>query len=192
MLLLYLALLIFGGIFLMVSIFFGQHGDGEFGVEGHADVAAEFHEAPSGGGVVEAVKFLSLRNAIFFSAFFGLTGSLLTWLRIYSLLTFASAVGLGLFAAMLSHKLMAYLKKTEVGQLHSLNELEGSKGRVLIEITRTNRGKISIVTGDRTLQVLALVADESSTEEFRIGEIVTIVRIENGIACVAEADFVDE
>lgn len=191
MLLLYISCLIFGGIFVMLSLLLGHDSNGEMDFHSEGGLAIDSHDLPSEEGVIAAAEFLSLRNVIFFLAFFGLTGSTLSLLAIPTLLTLPTSIGMGIFAAFLRQKLMSYLRKTEVGELHHLSELEGFKGRVIVNLSRTARGKISIPTKERTLQLLAMVAEEASKDEFQYGETVTIVRVDNGVAFVVEEDFIN-
>ena len=110
MLTLYLVCLIIGGALVALSIF----GGGDVDVD--ADVSADFDldsDASGAGadvsadasvdsdasgaeaeGVEVSARFLSLRSAVFFSAFFGLTGTLLTLLAIPVFLTAIFAVDL--------------------------------------------------------------------------------------------------
>lgn len=188
----YLACLLFGGLLLLVSIFFGGDSDMGFDLEVDADLDADFDAAAevSGEGMIAAVKFLSFRNIVFFIAFFGLAGSLLTWMKFNAILTFLAAVAMGLFAAFLGHAAMTYLKKSESGAGTNLRELEGRKAAVLVNVSREHRGKISVSAKDRVFQLLAAVAEESSRDHFDHGDAVTIVRVENGTAFVAEESFI--
>jgi hypothetical protein len=196
MLTIYLACLMFGGVLLAVSILAGAYGemDHAVGDVDHAmDVDAhgfDLHASSHGEGLTAAIKFLSFRNIVFFLAFFGLTGTVLTWIRIPSLITPFFAVGMGWFAAAFGQKIMTYLKKTESGAEINLQDLEGLRALVVINVAKNRRGKISVVANDRRLQLLAVVADEESKDEFKYGESVTIVKIENGIAHVASEEFI--
>lgn len=170
------------------------HMDTDVPAEVHIDADAEggvhADSGSHGEGVTAAIQFLSFRNIVFFLTFFGLTGSVLTWLDIPSLLILMTAILMGLFTATLSHKLMTYMKKSESGQVIHLNELEGFTGRVTVNLSKTHKGKISVTGGDQNLQLVALVADEASEDEFRYGDSVIILRIENGTAYVVGEDFI--
>jgi membrane protein implicated in regulation of membrane protease activity len=191
MLTIYLACLVFGGIILGVSMFAATDADG--GTPG-GDVDFEGGEATDAGhvdgeGVAEAVRFFSLRNVVLFVAFFGLTGSLLTLVGIPGLLVFPTAVVMGFFAALFAFYLLRYVARTESGT-NPTPRLDGLRGRVVIPVSRTHRGKIAVDTGDQYLQVLARVAEEASAEAFFAGQMVTIVRFEDGTAMVAEENFI--
>jgi hypothetical protein len=194
----YIACLIFGGALLLASLLLGHDTDADTEIDMHSDMdslgdtsADAPHELSSGEGVGAAVRFLSLRNIVFFTAFFGLTGTLLSLLALPSLVTFPSAAAMGLFAGTLSCKLLGYLKKTEVGEVACLSRLVGARAKVVITVSRARRGKIVVDMKDRTIQLLAEVAEVASRDEYAFGEMVTIIHVRGGIAHVAEESFLD-
>lgn len=208
MLTVYLACLIFGGILLSVSIFAHSDADGDFhdgdfhtdvhtdlttDVEVHADADVATHPADTnlhGESVTSAIQYLSFRNVVFFLAFFGLTGSLLTLLGIPLLAVLFTALGMGLFTATLSHKLMTYLKKSESGRVIHVNELEGFTAKVTISLSKTRRGKISVTDGSRHLQLVAGAAEEAGRDAFQCGDSVIVLKVEDGTAYVVEEEFI--
>ena len=99
------------------------HGDVDVHADLHGDTAAEFH-SEGGEGIAAAARFLSLRNLIFFAAFFGLTGTLFTVLAIPDLVVLVSAVVMGLVAGGSMHKLITYLRSSEVGEESGYVDLE--------------------------------------------------------------------
>ncbi len=188
MLKIYLMCLIFGGIFIAVTLLFG--GDGDLDLDVDADMDVDLDVDAGGEGMTAAIKFLSFRNIVFFLAFFGLTGAVLTWLNGPFTLTLAAAVGMGLGAAALMHRAMSHLLKNEVGQALSLDSLAGLPAKVTVNITRDHRGKISLDAGGQELQLLALSADEAAQDAFSAGDIVYILRVEKGTAYVVEEAFI--
>lgn len=204
MMTLYLACLIFGGIFIVVSLFFGSDADAgvESGGDLHFDAGADVHDVHldastdtgvhHGEGLTETIKFLSLRNIVFFIAFFGLTGTVLTWLGAWAIFTFPVSLAMGLFSATLMHKTLRYLVKTEVSGGVNLEDLTGLSAKVVIGLSRTQRGKISLKTGGQYMQILALAADVAGPPEFKPGEEVVILEVQNGVAYVVEKEFILE
>lgn len=198
MLTFYLACLIFGGSLVAVSLLggldsddFDVHTDVEVHTEidaGHADLASD--HAVGDHGFAEAARFMSFRSLVFFAAFFGLTGSALTWVKTPFLLTLLSSVGMGGLAAAGIQTTLAYLKRTESGGVMSLHDIEGSKATVIVGLSRGKRGKIRVATTEQFLQLLATVAEESKRSEFAAGDVVTIVRVENDLAQVSEESFI--
>lgn len=204
MLALYLICLIFGGVFLIVTLMSGSDIDSDIDIHGdfsgdlNADLSTDLDGDLStdadvdGEGLADAVKFLSFRNIVFFLAFFGLSGVCLTLLKTSAVISLITSVVMGAFAGLLVHKLMHYLKRTESGSTMNLRSIEGTKAKVVIGLSRQRLGKIAIHTGEQFLQVLAKVAEESDKDHFSPGEIVTVVRIEGDLALVAEENFISE
>lgn len=199
MLTLYLACLIFGGIFIVVSLFFGSDAGVESGGDLHFHAGADAQDVHldassdtdihHGEGLTETIKFFSLRNIVFFIAFFGLTGTVLTWLGAWPIFSFPVALAMGFFSATLMHKTLRYLVKSEVSGGVNLEDLAGLSAKVMIGLSRTQRGKISLKAGGQYMQILALVADVAGLPEFKPGEEVVILEVKNGVAYVVEKEF---
>jgi hypothetical protein len=195
----YLVCLLAGGLLLAVSLLGGGDADGDADVGADADVGGAADAADASGegegaeaegeGLVAAARFLSVRNMVFFVAFFGLTGTLLTLLKADAGLALAASVALGGAAAVAVHRLMDYLRRTESGALRSLATLGGARARVLVGLTRARPGKVTVATGDGTQQLVARVHERAATDRFEAGDTVVIVRFQDGVALVAEADF---
>lgn len=172
-------------------------GDSDAVVDIHTDSGGAHAVAPSHGdvetvqgqGAAEAFKFLSLRTLIFFTAFFGLTGSLLTWMEIASALTLVSSVGLGGFASLLSHKLMNYLQRTESGEAIDVYALVGHTAQVVLPPMKTVKGKVKLTVQGHTLTLLALLDDSSDLESLPFNAFALIVRVEKDAVFVIEADY---
>jgi hypothetical protein len=191
---LYLVCLIAGGTLLVVSLFGGGDADVDVDVDVDADVAtdgdvAEAGTEAEGEGVVAAARFLSLRNLVFFVAFFGLSGTLLSLLRADAVVALAVSSVLGAAAAVAVHLSMSYLRRSESGALRSLVTLAGAQARVLVGLTRTRPGKVTVVTGDGTHQLVARIHDAAASERFEAGDTVVVVRFQDGVALVAEPKF---
>lgn len=185
MLVLYLACLALGGALVLLSLGAADaldFGDGEW--------SHDVGDMGAGEGWLHAFAgFVSLRGAVFFVAFFGLTGSALTLLRLSGALTFASAVGMGMLAGSLLQRAVRYLQRTESGTPPELSDLEGQPAAVLVDCARPGRGKIAVALEDHTVQLLARVADEAGRDAFRAGERVVVVRIRDGVAEISEEDI---
>jgi hypothetical protein len=209
MLTLYLVCLAFGGILLLVSVFSGDLGgdaDVDFGHDldlgpdvdlGGHDVDAAGHDLDaahtvdhSGHGLQNVFQYLSFRALVFFLAFFGLTGSILTALGSWWIVTFPVAAVMGIASGAGIQWALRYLQRTESGQGSDLKHIEGSRARVLLECTRDRRGKILVDVHQCTMQLLALVADEASRDSFATGETVIVVSVLDGVAYVSGEDLV--
>ncbi|NIS07523.1 MAG: hypothetical protein GWO07_01895 [Candidatus Dadabacteria bacterium] len=98
---------------------------------------------------------------------------------------------MGLFTAFVGHKALSYLQRTEVGEGKNLSLLVGHNAKVLVAVTKSSQGKISVTTDEQLIQILAMVADESTRDEFKSGDEVVIVKIEGGTAYVGEEEFIN-
>lgn len=191
MLTLYLMCLLLGGLLIALSIFGGGDADVDVDVAGDADVDVEGGDldAGSGEGLAAAARFLSMRNLVFFMAFFGLTGALLNLLQADPAATLLTAGGLGVVAAWAVHRLMGYLRGSQSGALPSVSALAGSEARVVVGITPTRPGKVDVVVGDRTCQFLARIHEGAAVDHVEAGDTVVVVRIQDGIALVADKSY---
>ncbi|HQV31807.1 MAG TPA: DUF1449 family protein [Calditrichia bacterium] len=202
---LYLLCLVTGGLLIAVTLFTGGDDaaeadlggdvdtdvdfDGDVDVD--ADMDADFHgDAPDAGHAVEGLRFLSLRNIIFFVAIFGLTGTLLSLLGTIQLITLPLAIVMGGAAASVQHRLLNYLLGSQVGETTSVDSLVGHKAIVLIDIARGQRGKIRLDSQGQTLQLLADLSDTAGKEHFSVGDEVLIVEVARQIALVAEENYI--
>jgi membrane protein implicated in regulation of membrane protease activity len=195
---LYLACLILGGIFIAVTLLFGSDGDAGFDVDSDVDlggdagaeVSSHFDVDAHGEGVTAAIKFLSFRNLVFFTAFFGLTGTVLTWLSSPFIITLLAAAGMGFFAAALMHKTMSHLVRSEVGEAMNIENVIGLPAKVILNLSKHQKGKISLNANGQFFQLRALTAEEANRDEFKAGESVVIIKVQDGLAYVAEEEFV--
>lgn len=158
----------------------------------HGDASGHTAMQHTHANAADAVRFLSFRNFVFFMAFFGLTGTVLTTLAIPSFITALSAAGMGIFASQVGYRLMRYLKGSETGQGVDLGDLRGHAGTVLVGCGRTQTGKITVHSGPQTLTLLAQVAQEERRAHFKPGDTVIISRVERGIAFVIDGRLLDD
>jgi membrane protein implicated in regulation of membrane protease activity len=193
MLTLYLVCLLLGGLLIAVSIFGGGDADAEIDMAGEADLDVEGGDVDVDGdvghGVAAAARFLSMRNLVFFLAFFGLTGTLLSLLRAGGTATLLTALGLGALAAWAVHALMGYLRSSQSGALPSPSALAGSRARVVVGIQASRPGKVDVMAGDRTHQFLARLHEGAKVDHCEVGDKVVVVRIQDGVALVADESY---
>ncbi len=182
MLTLYLACLVLGGFFVALSVFGADAGVGS---DLDTDMGSELG---ADGGEVTA-RFLGVRNVVFFVAFFGLTGTLLTLLSVPLLLTPVLAVGMGLVAATGIHRLMGFLQRDENGQIPDADHLEGRMAQVIVDVGVRRPGKVDVVVGDRTYQFLARIHEGAAVDHAEAGDTVVVVRIQDGTALVADKSY---
>ncbi len=204
MLIFYLACLLFGGILLGVSLLSGGGDiDGTDALDsGHADLhsldthsdfdltadASVDHIDMSHSEIskdiihpTDAVKFLSFRNVIYFSTFYGLTGTILTLMAMPFIVTLASALGIGTLSWAAGHKLMSYLKDSESGEALNSSNFIGRSGKVTIPAKKDKIGKIIVKSNNEIHELMVKVSDTSESDSYDRGEEVFIIDYSNGI-----------
>jgi len=189
MLTLYLVCLVLGGILIGLSIFGGGDGDVDVAADGDIDMESGEMDGDSGEGVSAAARFLSMRNLVFFLAFFGLTGTLLSLLHASAFPALLTALVLGALAAYVVQRLMDYLRSSQSGSVPSLNTLAGAEARVVVGLAGTKPGKVEVQGGERTHQIVARIHDGATVDHVEVGDTVVVVRIQDGIALVAEKTY---
>jgi len=145
---------------------------------GHGDAS---HAHP--GDLV--LGFFRPRNLIFFAAAFGTTGAIFTWLGRSGLSTAVLAMLMGAGAMTASHALFRWLRKTESAtEVVGDAVLEGSTGRVAIDVEPGVRGRVVCNVGGREVSVLARLAP-GTADKIGAGSEVVVVRMVDGEAEIA-------
>ncbi|MFZ1729894.1 MAG: hypothetical protein WBQ23_12945 [Bacteroidota bacterium] len=149
------------------------------------------HGQPGGAPptVHSAFEYFSFRNFIYTTTFFGMTGSALSWLAMPFGVTLGSSIGMGLFAGYVGHRFMRYLRTSESGHSLHVMSLLGYQATVAIPPTKKRKGKVRVATSGQIVEMLALVHDDSESEELRQGAQVFIVAIDKDVAYVDRGDF---
>jgi membrane protein implicated in regulation of membrane protease activity len=181
---------IVGWPFLLFFVFFGGEGgevDADFDLDVDVDVDVDLDSTGGvGGGVAAAVlSILSFRSIVFFLAFFGATGLILTALSTNSAVALIVAIALGLFAASLNNRVFRYLKTSSVGTDVSDRRLSGVVGRVTVPISVTSKGRINCEVEGQTINLTAVPFDIHEDGEFAVGESVVVVEVNQGTARVS-------
>lgn len=201
----YLFSLIVGGGLLGFSLITG--GDHSADVHGHFDLhsgdahALDIHSDHSithiesgkaeiqKADAADSVKLLSFRNGVYFTAFFGLTGTLLSLTSILPILTALFSVGMGSFAGWFGYKLMKYLKSSESGESINLKDLVGKQALVTLNVSKDTKGKIQTQCKGQNIELAAQIDESSEIDTFKMRECVLITDIRNNIAYIVSADF---
>ena len=180
MLSVYIASLLFGGVLLGGSIL-GGHGDGgghELGPVGHGDgPGGHDHDHQSNN----RLPFLSLRFWAFAIAFFGLTGMALTIAGTLGAITPVVAGAVGLGCGLASARVLRSLTRNSVGLLGDANAHVGREARVLLPLSRGQRGKIRLQIGGTSTD---LVAETEGDAALVPGESALVVGIRGNVALV--------
>lgn len=208
MLTLYIACLIFGGLLLGFSFFGGGEHDSDTdhsldsghdggglldsgtdtSIEHSGDLHSEIEPAHH-STTTEAAKFFSFRNAIFFIAFFGLTGTVLELLSTAAILTFIFSSGMGSFAWFTGFKIMNYLKQSESGETLNIKSLKGRQCVVSLNVSKNQKGKILVDTGGQRIELMALTDENCQKDEFLPHEKALIIDISKDLAYISDYDL---
>ncbi len=195
--------LLVGGVLVFVTVFLG--GDADAGVEIDADVdvdvdagidadadAAVHGEADIKGEADFStgiwLPFFSLRFWIFGTAFFGLTGVLLTLLAPYLqwnselwIALVSSVLGLSISAA--SAYTFQWLKRNESNSMVRQKDYIGRTATVTLPVDARSKGKILLDFGN---QQIDFIAETDDTNGFQKGDLVTVIEIHDGVARVIQ------
>lgn len=144
--------------------------------------------APANQSGIDGIKLLSLRSLTYFSAFFGLTGTVMTWIGSAFITTLLSAIFSGSVAAFFGYKLMAYLKSSESGQALNTTSFIGRKAKVIIPITPNKMGKILVEISGQNVELIAKITSPD-TDSFAPGDAVLIVSFSDNVAIVSKYDI---
>jgi membrane protein implicated in regulation of membrane protease activity len=207
----YLAALAFGAVLLVGSLLGGHgHAAGDADAGSAADAHYGIDDADHGGDAHEHEHshdqhaahvgasgylwfmgpFLSLRFWIFGLTFFGLTGSVLDGLRLSRpALTAVLAIVFGLVAGYVAARLFQALARQTVGEINRQGGYIGREGRLLLPVSRHQRGKLRVVVGGVTTD---LIAESDNEAAMPAGTAVLVVGMRGTVALVERSPAPDE
>jgi membrane protein implicated in regulation of membrane protease activity len=147
----FLAIALFGALFLFVSFIIGEVGDffdgvGDF-VGDHLDIAGGDSDVGHTGGDAEGPSPLSLRNLMAFLTAYGASGLITSasgWSTMASSL-FAILPGVGL--AFIAYKFMSLLYGQQSSSVVEMGTLVGRTGIIDLTIPRAGLGRVTVDTG---------------------------------------------
>jgi len=196
-----------GSILLGFSLFGGHDSDGDIGhtdidfdtgsdlhLDADLHVGVETDVTVTGNtdmiihgetGLGDSIlSFLSVRNLMFFGAFFGATGLTLSFLNFPSFLTFISSFGVGATLGVSSHFIFSYLKNNEILEESSLSDFVGMTGVVSVPVSKNRSGKIVVTHKGRTVHILAVLEEDEVDTMANVGEMVYIVSMRSDKASI--------
>jgi hypothetical protein len=164
-----------GGLVLLSALGLGEHGHHDVGHAGHAE-----HDA--------WLPFLTVRFWTWGLGFFGITGTLLTWLTpLGGTATALAATGTGLLVGTGISAAVRGLRKAEAVAGARLDALVGRPGRITVTVRPGGEpGKVRCELGDEVLDLLAVLA-EGRAEALPPGAAVLVLAIDDGRAVVIPA-----
>jgi len=161
----------FGGVFLLVTVFFGADSDTDGHDFGHVDTVdgnittgdvGHLHGTHGAGGdashppVMDIFFFLlSLRFWAFFTAFFGLTGVGGSYLIGGGISTLVAAILMGLIAGFSASYLFKYLSRGNVSSDVNLQDAVGQRADVTVPLGPGDPGKVRLVIKGQIVELKA-------------------------------------
>jgi len=200
---LYLASLIFGGVFVVPMLLGGLDFDadvGELDVEvGGADLDAgaidvgdldvgELDMDVGATGLTGAVgdfvtSLLNFRSIVLAASFFGLSGLVFSVLDTNALLTLITALVLGFVAAAVNSGLTTFVLGHQQSSHVTMQDVSGTSAEVMLPIGDGRRGQVRTQIAGQTEYFTALPYKAGFS--FEPGETVVVIEMNDGLARVA-------
>lgn len=177
MLTFYLIALIIGGTLVLASLLFGGDSDADadvdvghvdvdasVGVDADVDVDADVGADVHAGGVDFStwLPLVSLRFWTFFAAFFGLTGTALTFADpgLGRIATGVIAAGVGYASGLGVMAAFRYMRKSQTSIAVRRDDYIGAGATVMLRVAKGQLGKVRMELKGRTVEALATTEDE--------------------------------
>jgi len=216
---LYVICLVVGGGLLVISTVLGGHADSDVDVslDTHADF--DFHpevDAPAGdvhldspadadlhvehveaqheAGGLSLASWFSIRFVVYFTATFGLVGTVLSYttgMSTWAVLGIALAAGIVVGQA--AHQVLRYIQRTSGDSTATVRDFLNRPARVTLALASGQRGEVALQVRGRERFVPAL--PRRSDDRFSAGDSVVVVAYANGTAEVVsreEYEFINE
>ena len=165
MLQIFLIALIVGAGLLLFSLFASGDGGGKPEIDGHADLDAHADHDHDGGldGALAWLPLASLRFWTFFMAFFGATGTALTFIErdINAWVLLAIAVAMGYVCGAAAVSVFRYMRRSETSSNLAVDDYIGETAVVRVSVARGKTGKVRLDIKGRTLELLAETEEET-------------------------------
>ncbi|RDV38795.1 hypothetical protein DV096_08330 [Bradymonadaceae bacterium TMQ3] len=215
MLALYVFCLVFGGLFVAMTVFAGlgsdadleADGEGDFDLDKEFEIDKEFDldkefeldkdldgDAEKDFETQGGRRFRPLRSFKFYTyamGFFGLTGTLLT---VLGLASGGFAAGLSALMGLGAGFAVAYVLYlgglSEGGRATNDDDFVGTTARVLLPVKKGQRGKVRVTIGGRSMDVMAVTEDDEVVLD--LNEPCFVLGIEDGVARVVDMRALEE
>ncbi|MGI9015828.1 MAG: hypothetical protein ACR2HR_01775, partial [Euzebya sp.] len=198
----FLAATIFG-VSLLIPMLLGALDSGDFDFDaGDVDVDMDLEggveadglsaDGADGLGVDNLLSSLvSFRSLVFFSAFFGSSGLVLTGFDYGAGTAVIPATGIGLAAAVANSVLFGLLRGSQANSQISDATLVGKPAKVVLPIEPGRRGRIRVDLSGQPHYVVARAYEDNQGHQFGVGDHVVVVQIQSGTALVASLAGLD-
>jgi membrane protein implicated in regulation of membrane protease activity len=194
----YIGSLVVGGILLGTSLLLGHDSDADahIDVDADADVDvdadmdadadADAHIDVDHGGLAEVwLPFMSLRFWVFFLAFFGATGTVLSLFALAGKwTTLAAALVMGLGIGFCAAYIIQRLKRDVVGEVADEQDYKGQEGTVQLPISVQAPGKVRLTVQGQTVDLPARTDEQA---ELPVGAKVLVIDCADNTLTVVRA-----
>jgi len=209
---LYIVCLIVGGGLLVIStVFGGDHGgvdadvDADFDLDFDADIEvgdvdfdvdvahadADVDIGVDHHGAMALSTWFSVSFLVYFSAVFGLFGTVLTHMsEVSAVAVLAISLACGLAVGQGVHQGLRALKRSGGNSQVSVKDFINQPARVTVAVKPPSRGEVAVRVGNREHFLAAIV--QRSDDSFGVGDAVVIVEYSGGMASIVsrkEHDF---
>jgi len=174
---LYWTCLVVGGVSVLAAIFGGGDTDTDVDVDVDADVDVDVDIDADVGWV----DLFSLRTVLLFAAFFGLSGVLLPLAGVGETTRAVLSLVTGLGIGIVGNFVIKRVGYDHVSSTVTAEDLAGSTAKVLIPFDHTDKGKITLISKGRRVQLMAC-SYGGTQERFGAGEEVVVVRVKDAVA----------
>lgn len=166
MLQIFLIALVVGAGLLLFSLFASGDGGGKPEIDGHADLDADHDHDHDGGldaGALAWLPLASLRFWTFFLAFFGATGTALTFIEpdLGAWVLLAIAVAMGYVCGAAAVSVFRYMRRSQTTSGLAVDDYIGETAVVRVSVARGKTGKVRLEIKGRTLDLLAETEEEA-------------------------------
>ncbi len=164
----YIFALAVGAVLLGASLLLGGDTDADVDLDLDADADADFDadhgelDVDHGGGFELFGALRSVRFWTFFTAFFGLTGVVLTVAELAEIPTLLASLGVGASTGWLASYAVRALSQESGSELEKADGYVGKTGKVLLPVKPGSTGKIRVRVGSTTVDMLAVTDDDSA------------------------------
>lgn len=197
----YIGSLVVGGILLGTSLLLGHDSDADAdagidvdgdaqleidGADADADADGLDHADLDHGGLAEVwLPFMSLRFWVFFLAFFGATGTVLSLFALAGKwTTLVAALAMGLVIGFCAAYIIQRLKRDVVGEVAGEEHYKGLEGTVQLPVSEQTPGKVRLTVQGQTVDLPAR-SDEQT--EIPVGAKVLVIDCTSGTLMVVRS-----
>lgn len=182
MLSVYVIALLFGGVLLAASLL-GGHGDAHAHLDGDHGGSGDSH--PHAGWTAGSLwPLMSTRFWLLGATFFGLVGTVATLTGARGPFVPITASLVGLVCGYGGARLLGQLARRSVGLVQAAEAHVGREGRLLLPVSRSQRGKLRVVISGRATDLLA---ETDGDELLPAGSQALVVSIRGNVALVERA-----